>query len=439
MENVDVTSLLNEDLRQLRGQFQAAGFDIRFVGGCVRDLLRGKTPKDVDLCTDASPAQQIEIFKKHNLRHIETGIEHGTITVVMSDVPFEITSLRIDAETDGRHAEVEFTQDWTKDLARRDFTINAMSLDFDGNLHDPFDGFKDLQEGIVRFVGNPDDRIQEDFLRIMRWVRFHARFKPNVDPVWGSEADLAFKTSKEAVSRLAPGLQKISRERIWQEFQKIVADGTRNVAIMLDIMRETGIGKHMDLPDIFAVGFDDSFRLLEMAARIEPNGVFEALNIDPNPVTIAVMIAESTKNSMSVDQLADAWKWSRQERQFALFLANHRSDNRDPKTLMVMTDVTKDWVMQLIAFKIVFAGFGCGAGPRRTPLTNATTIVRIAHEFARWDPPAFPVTGHDLVAAGMKPGPGFSHHLQEMKSAWAAGGFVASKEELMKDIRHDKG
>ena len=169
-------SFITDDLKALRAQFVAAGFDLRLVGGVVRDTIASIPAKDIDLCTDATPEQQIEIYHRYGYRAIPTGLQHGTITVVLDSVPYEITSLRIDVKTDGRHAEVEFTNDWHADLARRDLTINAMAMTFDGEVIDPFGGQQDLQDRVVRFVGDAEQRIQEDYLRILRCIRFMGRF-----------------------------------------------------------------------------------------------------------------------------------------------------------------------------------------------------------------------------------------------------------------------
>lgn len=156
--------------------FKANGFEIRLVGGVVRDLLLGKTPKDVDLATTATPDQMIALARTNNLRYIETGLQHGTLTFVVDGEPYEITTLRVDKETDGRHATVEYTTDWHTDAERRDLTYNAFSLDLNGNLYDYFNGLKDLKNKTTRFVGDPNKRIQEDYIRILRYFRMSQKF-----------------------------------------------------------------------------------------------------------------------------------------------------------------------------------------------------------------------------------------------------------------------
>ena len=139
--------------------------EIRIVGGAVRDILLGKTPKDIDLATDAPPDQMMALFKSAGIKYIPTGLQHGTVSAVIGDEVIELTTLRIDTNQDGRHADVEFTKDWREDAKRRDLTFNAMNIDMDGTLHDYFNGVEDLKNGISRFVGDPDTRLKEDYLR----------------------------------------------------------------------------------------------------------------------------------------------------------------------------------------------------------------------------------------------------------------------------------
>ena len=152
--------------------FSSEGYSIRLVGGVARDLLLGHQPKDIDLATDCTPENMVQIFEREGLHYIPTGLQHGTITVHINKVNYEITTLRIDHVTDGRHAIVQYTSEWSKDAERRDLTINAMSLSFDGTLYDYFNGMEDLKKKKVRFVGNARERIKEDYLRILRYFRY---------------------------------------------------------------------------------------------------------------------------------------------------------------------------------------------------------------------------------------------------------------------------
>ena len=147
--------------------------EVRYVGGCLRRLLNNEKVDDIDLATNLNPLQVSETLKKNNINFYESGIEHGTITAIINDHKFEITSLREDIYTDGRHAKVKFSKDWKKDASRRDFTINSIYADLDGNIFDPYDGKKDIEIGQVSFIGNPEKRIKEDYLRILRLSLIH--------------------------------------------------------------------------------------------------------------------------------------------------------------------------------------------------------------------------------------------------------------------------
>ena len=184
--------------------------EIRYVGGCIRKIIKQELVDDIDLTTNLNPTQVCEILKKNNINFYETGIEHGTITAVIEDYKFEITTLREDVKTDGRHAQVKFSTDWKKDALRRDFTINAIYSDIEGNLFDPFNGKDDLEKGLVKFIGNPEKRIKEDYLRILRYLRFYQSY---------SIHDHELETSK-IIKKNIVGISNLSKERLLDELKK---------------------------------------------------------------------------------------------------------------------------------------------------------------------------------------------------------------------------
>ena len=185
--------------------------EIRYVGGCVRKIINNEKVDDIDLATNIDPTKVKEALKKKNINYFETGIEHGTITALIENDKFEITSLRSDIKTDGRHAEIKFTTDWIKDAERRDFTINSIYADINGNLFDPFDGKKDLENGLIKFVGEPQRRIEEDYLRILRYFRFFALYSNNEHHT----------EIKKAIKKNIVGIKKLSSERLLDELKKI--------------------------------------------------------------------------------------------------------------------------------------------------------------------------------------------------------------------------
>lgn len=164
--------LRTPDLLRLEHLFSSNGYTLRLVGGAVRDLLLARSPKDIDLATECTPEDMVKLFEAEGIRYIPTGLQHGTVTVCTGDGAYEVTTLRVDRQTDGRHAVVDFTTDWQVDANRRDFTINAMSLALDGSLYDYFSGQEHLADRRVEFVGDAKARIREDYLRILRYFRW---------------------------------------------------------------------------------------------------------------------------------------------------------------------------------------------------------------------------------------------------------------------------
>ena len=208
LENIkeaqEVFSYLNEDRDEIV---------VRFVGGCVRKALNGENIDDIDLSTSLHPEEVKKILRKKHIRVIDTGIDHGTVTAILNKKSFEITTLREDIFTDGRHAKVQFTSNWTKDALRRDFTINAIYADINGRIFDPLNGTEDLKNGEIKFIGSTNDRIQEDYLRILRYIRFFAEYSKQVD----------HKKNIQYIKQNINGLNKVSNERIFAELKKILS------------------------------------------------------------------------------------------------------------------------------------------------------------------------------------------------------------------------
>ena len=190
--------------------------EIRYVGGCVRKIINNEKVDDIDLATNLLPEQVCEVLKKKEINYYESGIDHGTITALIDNYKFEITTLRKDVSTDGRHAKVEFTNNWKDDASRRDFTINAIYSDAEGNLFDPYNGKKDLEEGYINFIGDVNKRIQEDYLRILRYIRFFLNYSKQPH---NSEILRKLKIN-------IGGVSKLSKERLLNELKKIFKLGT---------------------------------------------------------------------------------------------------------------------------------------------------------------------------------------------------------------------
>ncbi|XP_052769062.1 CCA tRNA nucleotidyltransferase 1, mitochondrial-like isoform X2 [Mya arenaria] len=400
-------ALFTPELKTLISMFEKNQYEIRIAGGPVRDLLMGKACHDIDLATTATPTQMKEMFELEGIRMInKKGESHGTITARINDKEnYEVTTLRIDIRTDGRHAEVEFTKDWQLDANRRDLTINAMFLGVDGTVYDYFNGIEDVKKRKVRFVGEPADRIQEDFLRILRYFRFYGRIAEGPDE--HEEATLT------AIQANADGLKDISGERIWTELKKIIVGN--HAASILKTMVQTGITQYIGLPS--------QLNLEELEAVCERTD-----GTDPAPMT---RIAALLSNTEQVYQLNERLKVSTEELKTCLFVVTYRDR---PETEPVFRHYQhlvaglsgKDSRTQLRAIELLKYK---GNSDARTAIEN-------------WTQPRLPVTGKDLIDMDLKKGPTFAKLLSELRLCWIESDFQLSREELvdkipalLKDIR----
>ncbi len=275
---------------------QDKGNKLMFVGGCVRKLLKKELVNDIDIATNLSPDELKNILRENNINFIETGITHGTITVVINKIKFEITTLRRDVSTDGRHANVEFISDWEEDAKRRDFTINAIYSDLKGEIYDPLGGLKDLENKIVKFIGDPNERIREDYLRILRYFRFYTQYNNH-------QHDIKIV---QAIKKGLNGIRKISKERILDEFSKILNlknfyelfDNEFSCSVILTIFPQL---KHYD-----------RFRAIQNI----PNKIINRLNI---PLILSILLID---NSDNCEFFLFKFKFSNRDKKKILFLLN---------------------------------------------------------------------------------------------------------------------
>ena len=368
-EALDVKSVITSSIKKLDKVFKSNNYELRIVGGAVRDLALDKTPKDIDLATDATPDEMMEILDKSGIRHIPSGLEHGTITAILDNEPFEITTLRADKETDGRHAEVEFVKSWEEDAKRRDLTYNAMSMDMEGNVFDYFGGMDDLQDKVSKFVGDPEERITEDYLRILRYFRFQGRLST---PTWDED-------TLKAISSNSEGLKKISAERVWQEMGKVLSGN--NVANILDYMAKTGVSK------VIGLSTND-------LNKVKDNGN-------------SIVALAQTGNTIDI---AKRWKLSKVQATMLDFLVKNKNNSLDQKKVedMIADGVDKALITALASLQ--------------------GKDVNIDAEV-----PNFPVTGAYLIAKGMKPGPEIGAKLGQLKQKWKDSNFKSTKDELLKE------
>ncbi len=350
---------------------------VRLVGGAVRDGLTGQAVTDIDLATALSPQEVITRLETAKIKVIPTGLAHGTVTAVLSSGPIEITTLRRDVATDGRHATVAFTDDWQEDAARRDFTINALSADpFSGAVFDYFGGVDDLAQGRVAFIGDPLKRIAEDHLRIMRFFRFHARYGRGVP----DDAAIA------ACALRANDLMALSRERIADELLKILA--LPDPGDVITLMINKGIFKPV-LPEIV-----DAAPLIRLISREKD----AAVTGDPLRRLAALLAPETSV----AEEIAARLKLSNAKRKrIACAAARVPDDAADPKALAY-------WV-------------GYEGAIDRLLLGNGD-----ARALDGWTAPVFPISGGAIVARGVKAGPDVAHILRAVERQWVEEGFPDS-------------
>ena len=343
----------------------------RIVGGAVRDTLAGRPVSDVDLATPLDPGAVTAALEAAGLRALPTGLAHGTVTALSGGVPFEVTTLRRDHDTDGRHARVEWTADWREDAARRDFTFNALSMTPDGTLWDYFGGRADLAAGTVRFVGDPAQRIAEDYLRIPRFFRFHARYGHGVpDP----QALVAIRAG-------VPGLLRLSPERVWSELKRILSAPDPRGAVAL--MASLGV-------------------LQALVPGADPDGL---ARLPPEaPADPLLRLAALRPDAAA---LAGPLRMSVHERDALLALDG-------PAPTAAMDDH---------ALRRMLADTPPGALTGRAWLDGGGVIDRLRS----LDRPVFPLEGRDVVAQGVLPGPAVGEHLRAVRGWWLAGGCLAGR------------
>lgn len=379
----------------------AGGSEVRFVGGCVRDALLGRAVTDIDIATPDEPARVIELLEAAGLKAVPTGIDHGTVTAVAQHQPFEITTLRRDVETDGRHAKVAFTDDWTLDAARRDFTFNAMSCAPDGRLFDPFGGAGDLRAKRVRFVGDAEARIREDVLRLLRFFRFYAHYgAPPPDQV-----------ALAATRALAPLLPTLSGERVAAETLKLLA--ASDPAAVVALMRDEGVLTHF-LPEA---------RNLLRLARL--TAIEKQLRLRAAPPRRLAALLESEAAARAVANrfhLSNALR-DRILQALAKPAPNPALDERARRALRyrLLAEVFRD--RALLAW----------AGDTAAPASD--TAWRDLGASADWEPPSLPIRAQDALKLGAVPGPALGDLMRAMERWWIEGDFTADRAACLAELK----
>ena len=384
---------------QTRAVFDALtadGAEARAVGGAVRNALMGVPVKDVDIATTALPTEVMRLAEGAGLHPVPTGIEHGTVTVIAGKMPFEVTTLRRDIETFGRHAKVTFATDWGEDAMRRDFTMNALYCDADGTVHDPLGGYGDLKTKRVRFIGDARQRIREDYLRILRFFRFGAEYgdadAPDADGLAAAKAEKA-------------GLQLLSGERIRTELLLLLA--APGAVAALRSMRDSGIIEPL-------LGLEGNVDLVARLAAIE-----ESLSRAPDPLLRLAALGSGTREDLRERLRLSTIEGDR------LANARRRDDAFDPRT--------EEAAAKVAIYRHGAETFVDGAlldwarsDDRPQDIDRAARVTLPE----RWTAPQLPVRGADVVALGVAPGPGVGRVVADFKEWWIAAGFPSDAERV---------
>lgn len=373
---------------------EARGGEARFVGGCVRNALLGAPVDDLDLATPLTPPEVIAALEAAGLRAIPTGVEHGTVTAVSDHRPVEVTTLRRDVETDGRRAVVAFTTDWAEDAARRDFRLNALYADRDGQVYDPVGGgVEDALAGRIVFVGDPETRIREDYLRILRFFRFRAWYGQG-------EPDAA---ALEACRRLADGVSHLSAERIGKEVLKLLAAPDPRDAVSW--MGRTGA----------------LWRVLR-SAKIPRFNAMVGLSPDPELRLSALLGDDPARVTRAAEGL--------------------RLSNAQKARLLAPLETEPPVHLGIGPARARAALYRIGAPTFRDRVlrewaehperdAEARTLLRLAED---WSRPRFPLTGEDALALGAA-GPAVGRALRALEQAWIAGDFREDRPALLDRLR----
>ena len=387
--------------KKIQENFPSEKVAARFVGGCVRKYLTNENIDDIDVATILSTKEIKEKFKNTNFQVIETGIEHGTITLVSKKLKIELTTLRKDKETDGRHAEVEFIDDWKLDSERRDFTINAIYLDINGKIYDPQMGTVDLKNKNVKFIGDPFKRIEEDYLRIIRFIRFKVMYNNKVE-----------QTTNDAIKQNLDGIKKISKERILIELYKI-----------LDTKNFIYINENIFLKEIFTLIFPEfeNLKRLERLTQICDN---IQLNKD---LLLSVLLIDEKNNH---EYFSHKYNISNDLKEtLNLCAKNYKliSEDKDFLNKDLEKNIYYNGKKHLINLNIV--NFVINSKYKlKDFLQNLKKILKSKTHF-------FPFDGNYLIDKGMKEGVTIGKVLKKLEEEWIRNNFKISDDEIKSIIK----
>ncbi|UWF66049.1 MULTISPECIES: CCA tRNA nucleotidyltransferase [unclassified Brucella] len=391
------------------------GGEARVVGGAVRNTLLGTGVSDVDLATTHLPEETVRLASEAGFKPVPTGMEHGTITVVVQGHPFEVTTLRRDIETNGRHAKVAFGTDWKADAERRDFTINALYVTADGTVIDQVGGLADIETRTLRFIGDAEQRIREDYLRILRFFRFFAWYGSGRPEAEGLRAS----------ARLKDGIAQLSAERIWSEMKKLLGAPDPSRALLW--MRQAGV-LNLVLPESEKWGIDAIHGLVrtqsDLGWQADPLLRLESLV----PPDAARMEELGKRMKMSNAERARLEAWARADAVKPGFSeqALKKAIYRGSKQAL------------LDRIRLAYAAARQEAVGSDEAMIRAGGFARLLDAAEHYDAPVFPITGGDLLARGIEKGPGLGETLRSLETLWIDSGFSLDREALLRKLDRDK-
>lgn len=403
--------LREPELQTLLNCLSLNGEEARVVGGAVRDQLLGRVVNDIDVATTCLPDEIISRTKKAGFKPVPTGYEFGTITVVGSNKVYEVTTLRTDVEADGRHSKVIFGRDWKADAQRRDFTINAIYVDAAGEIYDDVHGLADIETQTLRFIGVAEERIGEDYLRILRFFRFFAsvgKGRPDAEGL-------------KACARLKNGILQLSGERVWAEMKKLLSAPDPSRSILW--MRQTGV-LNIVLPETEKWGIDALRPLVETE---------NALGWEHDPILRLESILPPDRSRLIV--MSDRLRFSKAEKRRLSEWADVGAlsyDCADSQLKKIIYYHGKQAVIDQLS--LLFSHARAHAISDDNALVKAGHFSRLRNLAKNFQIPVFPVTGKDLLPLGIEEGPAMGLQLKALEKMWVESIFRLNKDELLAKV-----
>ena len=399
LENIKEAKIIFSYLNEIEKESK-----VRFVGGCVRKSLCGESIDDIDLATSLETDEVKKRLTKGDIKVIDTGISHGTVTVILNQKKFEITTLRKDVSTDGRHAKVQFTSNWELDASRRDFTINAIYADIEGRIFDPLNGVSDLQNGKIKFIGSPEKRIQEDYLRILRYFRFFIQY---------SKTDYDQDTI-QSINKNINGLNKISNERIFDELKKILSlknvyslfDNNQSKKIILNIFPELKYYERLNKINSLDKKLKDKYdnHLILALLVIDQSDDYE-------------YFCHKYKTSNSIEN-----RFKNISRNFENLKSKKFFSEENIKKLIYLS--SKDDVRNLLLFSTCV-----------NDKIETLNVEKLLNYIKSCEIPKFPISGDYLKKCGYETGNELGKKLKSLEEKWIANNFVLDEEVLKKSLK----